>query len=86
MTDFDAWRAAFDAYAAVRSQMGVRQWRIARAADDPLRVSIELDFDSAGEAKGFADFLVEKVWRTPRSQAVLAGHHVPILLERVESG
>ncbi|MGH3713007.1 MAG: hypothetical protein ACRDT4_06025 [Micromonosporaceae bacterium] len=86
VTDFHLWKAAFDAYAAVRTRMGVRRWRVTRQMEDPLHVYVELDFDTTGEAAAFAEFLVSKVWRTPRSQAALARHHAPVLLMQVESG
>ncbi len=85
VTDFNTWKAAFDAYAAVRTRMGVRRWRVTRMVHDPLRVYVDLDFDSTGEAEAFGEFLVTKVWNTPRSQAALARHHQPVLLELVES-
>lgn len=85
VTDFSTWKAAFDAYADVRTRMGVRRWRVTRMIEDPLHVYVDLDFDGAGEAEAFAEFLVEKVWPTPRSQAALTRHHPPVLLELIES-
>jgi len=85
VTDFDRWKAAFDAYADVRTRMGAHRWRVTRQLDDQLHVWVDLDFHSTGDAQAFADFLVNKVWTTPRSQTVLAAHHMPVLLELIES-
>jgi hypothetical protein len=57
--DFDAWKEAFDSDPVGREQGGVRRYRIARAADDPNQVLIELEFDSQGEAETFRTGLQE---------------------------
>lgn len=51
--DFDRWKAAFDSDPVGRAAGGVRSYQIARLADDPDHVLIELDFDTAGEAEAF---------------------------------
>jgi hypothetical protein len=81
--DFARWRAAFDAYADVRRRMNVRAYRVTRGVEDPQSVFVDLDFDSAQDARAFATFLTDRVWPTPRSQAALAEHYVPVLLEEV---
>jgi hypothetical protein len=82
--DYGQWKAAFDSYAAVRERMGVLNFRISRPIDDDQRILIELDFDQRSAAEDFIEFLIDKVWRTPRSQTVLAHHNRPELLEAVE--
>lgn len=52
VTDFDAWKAAFDADPLDRVGRGVRRYRILRRADDPNHVMVDLDFDTVGEAEG----------------------------------
>jgi hypothetical protein len=83
--DYDGWKAAFDSYAAARRRMGVRSYRVTRRSDDEHQVFVELDFADPAGAAHFLAFLTQKVWRTPRSQAVLAAHHQPWILELVES-
>jgi hypothetical protein len=58
--DFDAWKKhGFDSDPVGREQGGVRGYRIARLADDPNHVLIELEFDSQGEAETFRAGLQE---------------------------
>lgn len=82
--DYRQWKAAFDTYAAVRDRMGVLGYRISRPADDDHRVLIELDFHERPAAQAFIEFLVHKVWQTPRSRATLIAHDPPELLELLE--
>lgn len=82
--DYRQWKAAFDNYTAVRDRMGVLNYRISRPLGDGRRVLIELDFEQRSAAEAFIEFLVDKVWRTPRSQAALANHDRPELLEALE--
>lgn len=51
--DYDMWKAAFDSDPVGREAGGVRRYRIARLADDPNHVLVELEFDSHGEAEAF---------------------------------
>ena len=82
--DYRQWKVAFDSYAAIRNRMGVLNYRISRPVDDGRRVLIELDFEQRSAAQAFIEFLVDKVWRTPRSRAALADHNQPELLEALE--
>ena len=59
--DYDAWKQAFENDPVGREAGGVRDYRIARAADDQNLVLIELDFDSVGEAEAFRARL-EGLW------------------------
>jgi hypothetical protein len=85
ITDFDLWKAAFDRFAEFRQQSGVRGHRVQRPSDDPNYVVIDLDFDTAGEAERFLDFLQTKVWASPDSAPALAGKPQAKILELVES-
>lgn len=71
--EYGAWKAAFDRFERVRADNGVLSYRVTRSAREPHQVFIDLDFATAEEATAFAQIL-EKVWRTPRSAEVLAGH------------
>lgn len=80
--DFDAWKEAFDRYEEFRRGGGVRSYRIARLADEPNRVLVDLDFDDSGAAGAFRTAL-EKVWASPVSRAQLADHREPAFLDVV---
>jgi len=49
--DYDRWKAAFDSDPVGRQKSGVRRYRIARAADDPSLVMIDLELDTMPEAE-----------------------------------
>jgi hypothetical protein len=49
--DYDAWKQVFDSDPMGREKSGVRRYRIARAADDPNHVLIDLEFDSSADAE-----------------------------------
>ena len=59
--DYETWKQAFDGDPVGREAGGVRRYRILRAADDPNRVLIDLDFDSTGDAEAFQARL-EGLW------------------------
>jgi hypothetical protein len=65
--DFKRWKMAFDSDPVGRVQSGVRRYWIARAVDDPNRVSIDLEFPTEYEA---ADLLaaMRKVWARVEGQ------------------
>jgi hypothetical protein len=50
ISDFAVWKAAFDRFASVRIQSGVRSHRIQRPVSDPRYVVLDLDFDGPAEA------------------------------------
>jgi hypothetical protein len=54
---FDAWKQTFDGDPVGRAAGGVRSYRIARLADDPDHVVVDLEFDSAEEAEAFGEKL-----------------------------
>ena len=85
ITDFDTWTAAFDRFADVRRNAGVRAQRVQRPVNDPRYVVIDLDFDSAERAEAFLQFLHAKVWQTRESSPALVGTPETMILERAES-
>jgi hypothetical protein len=72
-SDYDAWKQAFDSDPVGRAQNGVRRHRVARQADDPNLVTIDLELDGASEAEAFRAKLLE-LWsrvdiiRDPKTQ------------------
>lgn len=73
VTDFVTWKAAFDRFADVRVQSGVRGQRIQRPVDDPCFVVLDLDFDTTPEAEAFLEFLQSRVWSSRPSSPALIG-------------
>ena len=86
IVDFAVWKAAFERFAEVRAESGVRGHRIQRPVDDPKYVVVDLDFDSTGEAERFLAFLRTKVWSTPSNAPGLRGTPQTRILELAEAG
>jgi hypothetical protein len=85
ISDFAIWKAAFDRFAAVREQSGVRRHRIQRPVSDPRYIVLDLDFDSSAEAAAFLELLQTRVWSSPENSPALAGDPRTAILEPVES-
>lgn len=83
VADFETWRAAFDRFAEVRATSGVRRQRIQRPVDDSHFVVLELDFDTADDARRFLHFLETTVWTTRESSPALVGMPRTQILELV---
>ena len=50
VTDYDAWKRAFDRDPVARERAGVRRYRVMRQIDDPNFVLVDLDFDTVEQA------------------------------------
>jgi hypothetical protein len=85
ISDFTTWKAAFDEFAPVRLQSGVRSHRIQRPVSDPSYIVLDLDFDGPAEAAAFLEFLQTRVWSSPENSPGLAGDVRTAILEPVES-
>ena len=85
ISDLTTWKAAFDRFAEVRQQSGVRGHRIQQPVNDPHYVVVDLDFDSAAEAARFLDLLQTRVWSSRESSPALAGKPRTAILEPVEA-
>jgi hypothetical protein len=79
--DYDQWRAAFDGFAQVRVDAGVRGYTIRRPVEDPCYLVLDLEFDNADAASRFAQFLEQQVWSSPDSAPALVGVPRTRLLE-----
>jgi hypothetical protein len=55
--DYDTWQRAFDSFTDARAKAGVRRYAIRQPADDQKFLTLDLEFDSAGQAEAFAGFL-----------------------------
>ena len=73
ISDFQLWNAAFARFADIRAQSGVRAQRIQQPVDDPRYIVIDLDFDTADEARRFLGFLQNNVWSSPETAPALVG-------------
>lgn len=77
VSDYNAWKTAFDSDPIGRKQSGVRRYRILRALDNPNYVMIDLEFDSASEAEAMHAALRElwsrvDVMHSPQARIVEA--------------
>jgi hypothetical protein len=86
ISDYQLWRKAFDGFAEVRAQAGVRSFAVHLPVDDPLYLMLDLEFDSAGPARTFADFLVQHIWSSPASSPGLAGAPQTRILDLLPAG
>jgi hypothetical protein len=59
--NFEGWKQAFDSDPVGREKMGVRQYQILRAADDPNYVMIDLEFDTVEQAEALLSAM-RSVW------------------------
>lgn len=86
ITSFTEWKTAFNRFADLRAQAGVRRHRIWQPMDDAHYVVIDLDFDSTEEAQAFLETLRERVWPSPQNAPALVGTPQTRILETVEEG
>lgn len=52
VSNFDAWKKAFDSDPVGRAKSGVNRYQISRAVNDPNYVVIDLEFDNITQAEG----------------------------------
>ena len=83
--DFGTWQKAFDSFAEARAKAGVRSSAIRQPVDDPKYLMLDLEFDTAGQAEAFAEFLHHRVWSSPASFPALAGTPQTQILHLVRS-
>ena len=81
ISDFDTWNAAFQRFADVRLQFGVREQRVQQPIDDPHYVVIDLDFESPDDASRFLGFLETNVWASTSSAPALVGRPLTKILQ-----
>jgi len=83
--DYEIWQKAFDSFAEVRAKAGVRSFAIRQPVDDPKYLMLDLQFDTAGRAEAFAEFLHQHVWSSPTSAPGLAGAPQTQILDLVRN-
>ncbi|GAA4338343.1 hypothetical protein GCM10023184_34710 [Flaviaesturariibacter amylovorans] len=75
--DFDAWKPHFDAGAAAREGAGIRVHAIYRGADNPNRITMHSEADSAEAFQSF--FSNPELGKTMASAGVLSRPEVTLL-------
>lgn len=85
ISDFQLWKTAFDRFAEARANAGVRNLAIRQPVDDPQYLMLDLEFDTAGQAEAFAEFLQQHVWSSPAASPGLAGKPQTRILDLVPS-
>jgi len=82
VADYPAWKAIFDAAAAIRRDAGERSYQVLRSVDDPNRIVHFSVWTSTDAARAF--------FESPRLQQIRgeAGVEAPefLYLEHIESG
>ena len=78
-------RVATSMVTDVRADAGVRSYVVRQPVDDEHYVSVDLDFETRGQAEGFLAFLRAEVWSSPRSAPALAGPPVAVIQQVVVS-
>jgi hypothetical protein len=81
--DYETWKSNFDKFDRARRDRGVTRYRVSRAAEDPTKVMVDLEFDSTGRAEEFREFL-GGVMRTPQALSELVEHQPPTVFEVME--
>jgi hypothetical protein len=85
ITDFSAWRSAFDQFADARARGGVTGDRIRRPVDNPHHLIIDLDFQTREHAEAFRQFLTTVVWSNSDASPALVGPPTARVLEPVST-
>jgi hypothetical protein len=86
ITTYAAWKGAFDRFAGVRAEAGVRSHRISQPVDDETYVMVDLEFEGVEEAERFLGILRERVWSSPENSPGLAGEPITRILVTVDAG
>jgi hypothetical protein len=82
--DYETWKAAFDRDPIDRQASGVRRYRIFRPIDDPLYITVDLEFDSLSEAEA-CEAALQALWRSPQAAPALGGTPRARIVEAVEA-
>jgi hypothetical protein len=82
VSNFDAWKKAFDSDPVNRKQSGVRHYRVLRPIDNPNYAIIELEFDGLNQAERLLAALRE-VWQ--RVQGTIIENPQVRIVEVLES-
>lgn len=86
VTDFRAWRSAFEKFAEVRAAKGVRSYVVRQPVDDPQFIVVHLEFEERDAAEAFEVFLRTKVWSDSTSSPALVGTPTTRILQTRTTG
>ncbi|HSK26814.1 MAG TPA: hypothetical protein VK894_07890 [Jiangellales bacterium] len=86
VTNVELWKSAFDRFAPLREESGVRGHRVQHPVDQPDYLMIDLEFDDAATAARFLDVLRTRVWSSPVRAPALIGSPTSRILETVAAG
>jgi hypothetical protein len=84
ISDYETWRAAFDAAEPMRAGAGVHGQRVFRPTDDERYVIVHLDFPDVATAAAFVDILRDRIWNRPDASPALRGEPRTTILEPAE--
>jgi len=86
ITSYETWKNAFDRFAGLRQDAGVRSHRISQPVDDDHYVVVDLEFDGPEPAARFLGILRERVWSVPDNSPALVGEPAARILETRDVG
>lgn len=81
ITDYPTWRGAFDRFAQLRADAGVRSHTVRRPVDDERYIVVDLDFLDESAARSFLGFLEANVWANAENAPGLVGEPRARILE-----
>lgn len=73
VTDYAGWKRAFDGFAELRRNAGVRGHVIRRPVDDPNYIVADLEFDTEQAAESFREILRTRIWGIASNSPALVG-------------
>jgi hypothetical protein len=68
--NYEGWKKSFDSDPVGRKKAGVRRYQILRAVDNPNHVTINLEFDTLGQAEALLTEL-SKLWRNVEGKIMM---------------
>ena len=86
ITDLETWLGAVGLNAEARAKAGVKAQSVHQPVDDDRYILVELDFETAEEAKAFKGFLETNVWANPEASPGLGGTPRARVLNEVRTG
>ena len=83
--DYAAWKTDFDRDLLDRAGSGVRRYRVLRPTDDPNYVSIDLEFENAGEAEAYLAALRRRFYSSREASPASGGGPKTRIVEVAEA-
>jgi quinol monooxygenase YgiN len=84
VADFDAWKQAYDGFAPIQAEHGVRAHQVLRSIDNPNDITVEHTFDTVEGARAF--FAMSELKDAMSEAGVDAGSLEISYFDEVESG